>query len=266
MEDFRNVSTKLIKPSNNPNRAEVGDLPELMRSIKQSGLLNPILVQERKKGQFEVVHGHRRFEACKKLGWTEIPTQVTGKLKDVDAIVMNHAENIQRRQPSLIEEANTYQQLLKRKLTKEEISARLGISNVRVSQALNLLNKVPVKYREKIYGGMRKGDNDAGKISFSMAHHVINEEKTATKTSTRAKLWEAAFKGASKREVSQLRLGLDGGLTESEVKRKQDNIVPLRISLVMNKRKANKFERDEGQTVHEFARELLEEELSDILV
>jgi ParB family chromosome partitioning protein len=264
MGKFQELPIGKIKPSNNPNRAELADLGGLMRSIKQDGILNPPMVQKRGVN-FELVHGHRRLAAAKKLGWKTIEVQVVGKLKDKDAIVQNYAENVQRRQPSLTEEANTFIQLRKMKMTNGEIAARLGLTPNRVKMSLTLWDKVPTKFKDVVQAGIRK-DDKGGKISYNVAYHVLNSVKrTGVTAKAVGKVWQAAADGASKPEITALAKGFSAGVSEAKLKKEMGNIKVHGLTFSFNKRKLNRFEKDMGLTMVKHIRKLVKESVGDIL-
>jgi ParB family chromosome partitioning protein len=101
------IETALLITSENSLRSDLGDLLELCSSIRIHGLLQPILV--RPKGtKFEIVCGHRRFEACRKLMKRRIDC-IVRDMNDIDAYELAIIENIQRHTLSPIEEAKAYQ-------------------------------------------------------------------------------------------------------------------------------------------------------------
>lgn len=98
----------MIVPAANQIRAELGDLTELCASIKEHGLLQPILVRPR-NSRFEIVCGNRRFEACRRLMKRHIDC-VVRDLSDPVAFELSIIENIQRHTLSPVEEARAYRQ------------------------------------------------------------------------------------------------------------------------------------------------------------
>ena len=102
------IETGLIVPAANQIRADLGDLTELCASIKEHGLLQPILVRP-KNSKFEIVCGNRRFEACRRLMKRHIDC-VVRDLSDPIAFELSIIENIQRNTISPVEEARAYRQ------------------------------------------------------------------------------------------------------------------------------------------------------------
>jgi len=129
-------------------RKDVGDLTELMDSIREKGILSPILINS--KG--EIIFGHRRFEAAKKLGLLKIPVEIRD-LKDDEIVEAQLVENIQRKDLNIVEEAQALQDYLtKSKKNIEFLSKRLGKSKIYVEKRLKI-NGLPKEIKEKLIEG-----------------------------------------------------------------------------------------------------------------
>jgi len=113
--------------SNNMARSRMDDhqLSDLMQSMRENGLIQPIVVRKANKGNFEVVAGHRRFSAATKLGWKKIDVSVV-KENDEQSAIINLSENVARVNPSLNELGLAYRSLSKLGLTNKEIATRVG--------------------------------------------------------------------------------------------------------------------------------------------
>jgi ParB family chromosome partitioning protein len=117
------------------------DLQELAESIKENGVIQPILVIE-KEGTFEIVAGERRFRASKLAGLSRIPVIVKrGTKKDI--LVMSIIENVQRSDLNCVEEGLAYFQLMNEfELTQEEVAKRIGKERSTIANFLRVL-KLP---------------------------------------------------------------------------------------------------------------------------
>ncbi len=115
-------------------------LEELATSIKENGLLQPILVREYGEGRYQIIAGERRFRACKLAGMAEIPAIILNKSdKAVAEIAL--IENIQREDLNPIEEAMAYKSLrTEYDMTQEELSERIGKSRSAIANTLRLLD------------------------------------------------------------------------------------------------------------------------------
>ena len=149
MDIVEMVEIRLIRPSPNQTRGDLGAVEELMASIRAHGLLHPIVIRPRAKG-FEVISGHRRLEACRKLHWFVIPSMVKD-VADREAYEISLVENLQRNSLSALEEARAYE-----RYTQDfgwggvsELAERIGKSPSYVSHVISLL-KLPLKVREKL--------------------------------------------------------------------------------------------------------------------
>lgn len=117
------------------------DLIELSDSIKENGVIQPILVHE-KDGLFEIVAGERRFRASKLAGLTKIPVIVKRATKK-DVLVMSIIENVQRSDLNCVEEALAYFQLMNEfELTQEEVAKKIGKERSTIANFLRIL-KLP---------------------------------------------------------------------------------------------------------------------------
>jgi ParB family chromosome partitioning protein len=134
------VDTRLILPPTDPLRNIQEDLENLTSSIREKGLIEPIVVRPA-KGRFEVVVGARRFEACKRLRWSKIPC-IIRSLSDQDAFEMSLAENIQRKTMNPVEEAQAFRRYIDERGWGSEsaLAKKLGKSQEYISQRLSLLS------------------------------------------------------------------------------------------------------------------------------
>lgn len=121
-------------------RADVGDLSELVESLEQHGLLQPIGIRDSAvDGRFDLVYGQRRLLAARQAGWSHIAAIAV--VFGGDRGVLQLVENLQRRDLGPIEEAKAFQQLLAgdKDLTQAELAKRIGRSAPYVSNALRIL-------------------------------------------------------------------------------------------------------------------------------
>lgn len=115
------------------------ELAELVHSIKEFGLLQPIVVRETPEG-FELIMGERRWRASSKAGLKHIPA-IVRETNDADMLRDALLENIHRVQLNPLEEAAAYQQLLEEfGVTQEQLADRLGRSRPRITNSIRLLN------------------------------------------------------------------------------------------------------------------------------
>lgn len=117
------------------------ELMELSESIKENGVIQPILVIE-KDGAFEIVAGERRYRASRLAGLTKVPVIVKRATKK-DVLVMSIIENVQRSDLNCVEEALAYFQLMNEfELTQEEVAKKVGKERSTIANFLRIL-KLP---------------------------------------------------------------------------------------------------------------------------
>ena len=115
-------------------------LAELAQSIREQGLMQPVLVRERPQGGYELVAGERRWRAARKAGLTAVPA-VVKDVTDQQASVMALIENIQREDLKPLDEASGLQRLHDEfGLTHQQVADAVGKSRAAVTNALRLLN------------------------------------------------------------------------------------------------------------------------------
>lgn len=159
---------KIVQGKNIRNERD-SEILELADSIDKQGLINPITVQKRDDGKYEVIAGHRRFEAIKRLGYPHVECNILDDLNEKEIILAQIAENCQRKQMSAYELVDTFEDLKERfKMNQTAIAKQFGKSETWVSnqyQAVRLLasqygEKVPKAEKKKTAGQIK---NDAKK-------------------------------------------------------------------------------------------------------
>ncbi len=143
-EEGQNAETIVNITKVEPNREQPrkhfdeDSLEELAESIKQFGLLQPILVQDRKT-YYEIIAGERRWRAAKKAGLKEVPV-IIKNLSDQEIVEISLIENIQRENLNPIEEAQAYKRLLTEfNLKQDEVAERVSKSRTAVTNSMRLL-------------------------------------------------------------------------------------------------------------------------------
>ena len=135
------VDINKVEPDKNQPRKvfDEDDLESLADSIKQYGVIDPLLVQD-KGDYYEIVGGERRWRASKKAGLKKVPV-IVREFTDEEKVLIALIENTQRTDLNPIEEATTYKRLMEEfNLTQDEVADRVSKSRPAVSNALRLLN------------------------------------------------------------------------------------------------------------------------------
>lgn len=217
---------KLFKPD---------ELAELADSIKQNGVLQPLLV--RKKGDFyEIVAGERRYQAAREAGLEEVPV-IIREISDDDVFKLALIENLQRSDLSPLEEASGYRQLIKEKgLTQEELAKILSKSRSTITNTLRLLD-LPEEVQELVDEGRLTAGHarailavpsDEGRVA--LAHKVVSEHLSVRQTESLAATFSvtpdddrprrAPLPQSFKRAARQMRLALDTNVRVKNVRGK----------------------------------------------
>ena len=132
---------------------EESELEELIHSIKEFGLLQPIVVRPSQDGGFELIMGERRWRASSKAGLSTIPA-IVRDTEDGSMLRDALLENIHRVQLNPLEEAHAYAQLLEEfGVTQNELADRIGRSRPQVTNTLRLL-KLPVDVQKRVAAGV----------------------------------------------------------------------------------------------------------------
>jgi ParB family chromosome partitioning protein len=152
---YREVPINEIKPNPKQPRQVFDEeaLAELEHSIREFGLMQPIVVRELGRGSYELVMGERRWRASQRAGLDAIPAIVRQTADDAmlrDALL----ENIHRAQLNPLEEAAAYQQLLDEfEVTHEELASRIGRSRPVITNTIRLL-KLPLPVQRRVAAGV----------------------------------------------------------------------------------------------------------------
>jgi len=126
-------------------------LAELKASIKEKGILVPVLVRL-KDGKYQVVAGERRLKAARSLSVQEIPA-IVREVSDQEALVLALIENIQREELNPIEEAEAYKKLIEEfRYTQDMVAESVGKDRSTVTNLLRLL-KLPAEIQQSVYDG-----------------------------------------------------------------------------------------------------------------
>ncbi|MCW2784629.1 MAG: chromosome partitioning protein ParB [Marmoricola sp.] len=156
---FAELPITAITPNSRQPRTAFDEeaMAELVHSIKEIGLLQPIVVRKVDTDRYELIMGERRWRATTEAGLTTIPA-IVRETQDDDMLRDALLENLHRSQLNALEEAAAYQQLLDDfGCTHEELSARIGRSRPQISNTLRLLKLSPAVQRRVAAGILSAG-------------------------------------------------------------------------------------------------------------
>lgn len=182
-----------IKPNPNQPRKNFNEnsLKELAESIKEKGILQPIIVRE-KENHYEIIAGERRWRAAQIAGLQEIPIIVRNDIGDAESLELALIENIQREDLNPIDLAMAYNELIEKyNLSQEDLAKIVGKSRSAIANTLRLL-KLPQKVKEYIIQGLISEGHGRALLSLE----EDNEIELLAK--------ECIEKGLSVREIEEI--------------------------------------------------------------
>ena len=156
---YKEIPVSAITPNpRQPRRTFDEDaLEELAESIREVGLLQPVVVRAAGPGRYELIMGERRWRACERAGLTEIGA-IVKQTQDNELLLDALIENLHRQQLDPLEEAAAYQQLLDDfGATHEQLAQKIGRSRPHISNTLRLLNLPPAVQKRVAAGVLSAG-------------------------------------------------------------------------------------------------------------
>lgn len=220
-------------------------LAELVHSVKEFGVMQPVVVRKNSDGAYELIMGERRTRAAREAGLTSIPA-VVRDTADEDLLRDALLENLHRSELNPLEEASAYQQLLEDfGITQEELATRIGRSRPRISNTIRLL-KLPVPVQQRVAAGVLSAGHARAILSLDdpeamqrLADKVVNEDLSVRATEVAAKTLPASGTRAAKPTPGARRAYLD------EVAGKLGDRLNTRVKINLGTRK--------GQVTIEFS-------------
>lgn len=182
---FGHLDLSSIRPNAKQPRSvfEPEAFAELVHSIKELGVLQPIVVRQitSEPGKYELIMGERRLRASKEAGLTKIPA-VIRETADENMLRDALLENLHRSDLNPLEEASAYQQLLEDfGITQDELANRIGRSRPKITNSIRLL-KLPAEIQRKLAGGVLSAGHARALLAIEdsdrqieLANKVINE-------------------------------------------------------------------------------------------
>jgi len=190
----------------------------LVTSIRENGILQPIIVRQSDSG-YEIIAGERRWRAAQTAGLRDVPIIIRHNTEDIEAAELSLIENIQREELNPIEESEAYQTLIKRfRLSQDQISSRVGKDRSTIANSLRLLN-LPGEAKDALI----KKEVSAGHARAILS--VVSREKQI------ALLKDIIKKNLSVREAERLAKSIDSSVTKKEKAEKDVYIVDLENKL-----------------------------------
>ncbi len=220
-------------------------LSELVHSVREFGVLQPVVVRKNADGDYELIMGERRTRAAREAGLDAIPA-IVRDTADEDLLRDALLENLHRSELNPLEEASAYQQLLDDfGITQEELATRIGRSRPQISNTIRLL-KLPVPVQQRVAAGVLTAGHARAILSLDtpeamqrLADKVVNEDLSVRATEAAAKMEPATPSRTAKTTPGARRAYLD------EVAGKLGDRLNTRVKIALGTRK--------GQVTIDFA-------------
>lgn len=180
---YRMMSLERLVPNRQQPRTIFDEekIRELADSMKENGILQPLVVSPLPDGRYELIAGERRLRAARIAGLAEVPVVI--KSVDQDSVLaLSILENIQREDLTPIEEAMAYQELIHQYQTsQEDVARRVGKSRVAVTNSLRLL-KLPRLIQEDVTSGRYSAGHARAMLGITSVHDQLKLRELIIKT------------------------------------------------------------------------------------
>lgn len=182
-ERFARIPVEFVEPDPDQPRKTLGSLDELKASLKEHGIIQPIVVSPHGPDRFRIIAGERRYSAAKAIGMASVPA-IIRTIEEHRRLEVQLIENIHRQQLNPVEEAAAYKRLLEEfRLSQRQLAARLGRSPAVINETLRILD-LP----ERILDSVRTSEH----LSRSVLLEIAKQENDAARDA----LWKAAMEGS----------------------------------------------------------------------
>lgn len=222
---------------------DADDLAELVHSVREFGVLQPVVVRDTGEGTYELIMGERRTRAAREAGLEMIPA-ILRETADEDLLRDALLENLHRSQLNPLEEASAYQQLLEDfGITQEELATRIGRSRPQISNTIRLL-RLPMPVQQRVAAGVLTAGHARAILSLDdadgmrrLADKIVNEDLSVRAAEAAAKGTVGAARPAPKAGARRAHL--------DEVAERLGDRLNTRVKIALSARK--------GQVIIDFA-------------
>ena len=216
---------------------DADDLAELVHSVREFGVLQPVVVRDVGDGTYELIMGERRTRAAREAGLESIPAVIRDTADEHllrDALL----ENLHRSELNPLEEASAYQQLLSDfGITQEELATRIGRSRPQISNTIRLL-KLPLPVQQRVAAGVLTAGHARAILSLEdpdamqrLADKIVNEDLSVRAAEAASKSPDAGRPRTSKPQAGARRAHLD------EVAERLGDRLNTRVKISLSARK-----------------------------
>jgi ParB family chromosome partitioning protein len=183
---------------------DADDLAELVHSVREFGVLQPVVVRDTGDGTYELIMGERRTRAAREAGLETIPA-ILRETADENLLRDALLENLHRSQLNPLEEASAYQQLLEDfGITQEELAGRIGRSRPQISNTIRLL-RLPVPVQQRVAAGVLSAGHARAILSLDdveemqrLSDKIVNEDLSVRAAESVAKSTPSVARTAPK--------------------------------------------------------------------
>jgi ParB family transcriptional regulator, chromosome partitioning protein len=192
---LREIPVEAVRPNPSQPRShfDPDDLDELAQSIREHGVLQPVLVSEQPDGTYQLITGERRWRSAQLAGLSTVPA-IVKEVTSQASLEMALVENIQRRDLNPLEEAVAFRQLIdEHGLTQDQLAQRLGKNRVTVTNTLRLLHLPPAVQDALAKGSITEGHARAILLAgteparLAVLQEVVTEQLSVRATEARAR-------------------------------------------------------------------------------
>ncbi len=204
-------------------------LAELADSIREHGIIQPLLVRKLDKGGYQLVAGERRWRASRMIGLDEVPV-VVKELSDTEVMEIALIENLQREDLNPIEEAAGYKELMATYgLTQDQVAKRVGKSRSAIANSLRILN-LPKAVQNYVLNGQLSMGHAKALLSYGSEEEMVSKAK------------EAVAKGLSVRALEKEATKKEKDVPPTPAKQKKRDHYFEEMEIALNEEMARKVE------------------------
>jgi ParB family chromosome partitioning protein len=202
---YRHIPVELLHANpNNPRKTFAEDeIEDLARSLRDKGLLQPLVVRPRGDSEYEIVAGERRWRAAQRAGLHDVPV-IIKPLSDGEALEIAIVENVQRADLNAVEEAQGYSQLIERfGYTQQQLADAVGKSRSHIANTLRLLSLPDTVRRYILDGSLTAGHARAlvaSEAPGELARKIIALGMTVREAENLARVVSGAAPARARRE------------------------------------------------------------------
>lgn len=240
VKEVDTIDINKIEPNSSQPRKNFNEdaLQELADSIKQHGLIEPLIVQQGKKGFYQIIAGERRWRAAKIAGIKEIPV-VVKEYTNQEVMEIALIENIQREDLNPIEEAEAYQRLIEEyHLKQDEVAEKVSKSRVAITNALRLL-KLDERVRDMVIEDKIKSGHARAllaienlELQYETAMKIFDEKLSVRETE---KLVKKILNEGSRKEEKKINEDEQLNIVYAGYEEKLKSIIGTKVNINRNK-------------------------------